>query len=65
VRSGFTRGTAPGVVAEGCDHTTRHSEQWAREHDVEWGALSEGLEEFGGFCDCEVVMNCNPDEVFG
>ncbi|WP_232668150.1 DUF2695 domain-containing protein [Pseudonocardia sp. TRM90224] len=32
---------------------------------VGWEALSEGLEEFGGYCDCEVVMNCDPDEVFG
>ncbi|HEV7898738.1 MAG TPA: DUF2695 domain-containing protein [Planosporangium sp.] len=51
-------------VVEGCDHTTRHGEQWAREHGIEWEALSEGLEEFGGFCDCEIVMNCDPDQVF-
>jgi hypothetical protein len=53
------------VMAEGCDHTTRHGEQWARENEINWDGISEGLEEFGGFCDCEIVMNCDPDEVLG
>ncbi|HEX2300754.1 MAG TPA: DUF2695 domain-containing protein [Pseudonocardiaceae bacterium] len=26
--------------------------------------LHEGLEEYGGFCDCEAVMNVDVDEVF-
>lgn len=53
------------VVAEGCDHTMRFTEQWAANHQVSWEQLAEGLEEFGGYCDCEVVMNCDPEEVFG
>jgi hypothetical protein len=53
------------VVAEGCDHTRRFTEQWAAEHQVPLDQLAEGLEEFGGFCDCEVVMNCDPGQVHG
>ncbi|WP_433045004.1 DUF2695 domain-containing protein [Dactylosporangium sp. CS-033363] len=53
------------LAAEGCDHSTRHAERWARDHGVEWDALRGGLAEFGGYCDCEVVLNCGPEEVFG
>jgi hypothetical protein len=53
------------VVAEGCDHTRRFTERWAEVRPVSLHRLAEGLEEFGGFCDCEVVMNCGPDEVYG
>ena len=53
------------VVVDGCDHTTRYGEQWARENGLEWDRLTEGLEEFGGFCDCEIVMNCVPDDILG
>ncbi|WP_433204543.1 DUF2695 domain-containing protein [Dactylosporangium sp. CS-047395] len=27
--------------------------------------LRAGLAEFGGCCDCEVVLNCGPEDVFG
>lgn len=53
------------LAADGCDHTLRRAELWARDHGVGWEALRSGLEESGGFCDCEVVMNCGPEEVFG
>jgi hypothetical protein len=53
------------VVAEGCDHTRRFTERWATERQIALDRLAEGLEEFGGFCDCEVVMNCDPDQIFG
>jgi Protein of unknown function (DUF2695) len=29
-----------------------------------WNGSYEGLEEYGGFCDCEVVMNVDPDAIF-
>ncbi|MFC4044546.1 DUF2695 domain-containing protein [Dactylosporangium siamense] len=53
------------VVAEGCDHTRRFTVQWAAEHQVSLDRLVEGLEEFDGYCDCEVVMNCDPDQIYG
>jgi hypothetical protein len=53
------------VRVDGCDHTTRHAEQWARENGLEWDDLTEGLEEFGGFCNCEIVTNCDPDDILG
>ncbi len=53
------------VVADGCDHTTRFAEQWAGRHSVPWEQLAEALAEFGGYCDCEIVMNCEPADVFG
>ncbi|MFF5225141.1 DUF2695 domain-containing protein [Dactylosporangium sp. NPDC000521] len=53
------------VVDEGCDHTRRFTERWAARHQVSMDRLAEGLEEFHGFCDCEVAMNCDPDLVFG
>jgi hypothetical protein len=53
------------LSGEPCDHTTRHSEHWAQSHGVEWPGLAEGLQEFGGYCDCEILMNVEPDMVFG
>lgn len=53
------------VVAEGCDHTTRHTRSWVQGRGLDWGPIAAGLAELGGYCDCEVVMNCDPDEVFG
>ncbi|MCV7125949.1 DUF2695 domain-containing protein [Mycobacterium lacus] len=50
--------------AEPCDHTTRHAEQWAESHRIDWSALAEGLREFGGYCDCEIVLNVQPGEIF-
>ncbi|MEV4132206.1 DUF2695 domain-containing protein [Dactylosporangium sp. NPDC049742] len=52
------------VVAEGCDHTARFAEHWAELHSVDWDTLEEGLHEFDGYCDCEIVMNAGPDVVF-
>lgn len=52
------------VVAEGCDHTTRFAERWAERHGVAWLPLEEGLHEFDGYCDREIVMNAGPEVVF-
>ena len=52
------------VSSEGCDHTRRATDAWALDHGVELHPLHEGLEEYGGFCDCEVVMNVDPGTVF-
>lgn len=37
---------------------------WATREEVDLERLRQGLEEYGGFCDCEVVMNVDADEVF-
>lgn len=52
------------VAAEGCDHSRKVTDAWATQHSVDLDRLHEGLEEYGGFCDCEVVMNVHPDAVF-
>lgn len=48
-----------------CDHTARHAQRWAQSHRIEWETLAEGLQEFGGYCDCEIVMNVEPEAIFG
>ncbi|MCV7195916.1 DUF2695 domain-containing protein [Mycobacterium angelicum] len=48
-----------------CDHSTRHAERWAESHHIQWAELAQELQEFGGYCDCEIVMNVEPEEVFG
>ncbi|WP_231648125.1 DUF2695 domain-containing protein [Saccharothrix sp. NRRL B-16348] len=54
------------VISDGCDHTLRHTRSWVDgQGGLEWGAVAGGLAEFGGYCDCEVVMNCDPVDVFG
>jgi len=45
------------VRAEGCDHSWRLTDQWATENGVDIGQLREVLGNYGGFCDCEVVLN--------
>ena len=52
------------VQANGCDQTRDAADAWALREGVDLELLHEGLEEYGGFCDCEVVMNVDPDEVF-
>lgn len=52
------------VEREGCDHSRKATDAWASSHGVSLPALHSGLEEYGGYCDCEVVMNVHPDEVF-
>ena len=52
------------VAVRGCDHTLAATDAWAAEQTIDLDRLHEGLEEYGGFCDCEVVMNVDADEVF-
>jgi hypothetical protein len=52
------------VQREGCDHSRRATDAWASARGIALDALHTGLEEYGGYCDCEVVMNVHPDEVF-
>jgi hypothetical protein len=52
------------IAAGGCDRTHRATDAWATGHGIALDRLHEGLEEYGGFCDCEVVMNVDPVVVF-
>ena len=43
-----------------CDHTLKHTEQWIDAHcppEKKEGILEE-IREMGGYCDCEVLLNC-------
>src|SRR2546425_779444 len=40
-----------------CDGTLRAAREWARGAGVDWPPLRRELEENGGYCDCEVVLN--------
>jgi Protein of unknown function (DUF2695) len=46
-----------GLREHGCDNTLRAARAWARRATVRWGWLRAVLEDRGGFCDCEVVLN--------
>jgi len=52
------------LTPEGCDGTLRHAERWATQHGLDWRRLATGLKRLGGYCDCEVLMNCVPDDMF-
>ena len=51
------------LEAKGCDGTLRHTEQWATRHGVDAPRLATGLKGLGGFCDCEVLVNCLPADL--
>jgi hypothetical protein len=40
-----------------CDGTLSAAQEWARSAGVDWPPLRRELEENGGYCDCEVVLN--------
>jgi len=51
------------LVQHGCDHTLRYTQEWAlAQPEVDWPRLRRALENAGGFCDCEVLMNTDPDQ---
>jgi len=50
------------VRAEGCDHSRRFTYEWASANGVDDGELCDVLDNYGGFCDCEVVLNL-PDDM--
>jgi hypothetical protein len=49
------------IAGDRCDHTYRCTRAWAAHAAVSWDDLLDFLEEHGGYCDCEVVMNL-PDD---
>lgn len=52
------------VERDGCDHSRKATDSWASANSLDLDRLHAGLEEYGGYCDCEVAMNVHPDEVF-
>jgi hypothetical protein len=44
-----------------CDESLALTIAWAAENDVEQEPLVAALGEFGGYCDCEVLANVDPD----
>ena len=48
------------LEANGCDHSRRYTKQWlsANIPSEKHEAVLAEMEEMGGYCDCEVVMNC-------
>lgn len=51
------------VVTDGCDHTLRATDAWARRRGVDVERLRHALQRYGGHCDCEVLVNVDADEV--
>lgn len=51
------------LQAEGCNHTHRFCQAWLDEHVdfMKHSAILNELEDMGGFCDCEVLLNCYED----
>jgi hypothetical protein len=47
-----------------CDHSLRHTREWALANGVDVAALTVSLAELGSYCDCEVLANVDPDEPF-
>jgi hypothetical protein len=49
--------TAVAAQMRTCDGTLRVAQQWAKSAGIAWSRLRRELEDNGGFCDCEVVLN--------
>ena len=48
------------LAEQDCDHTLRFTQQWLDENvpAEKHAAILKEMAEQGGFCDCEVLMNC-------
>jgi hypothetical protein len=42
----------------GCDHSRRLTESWIRQRGHDTQSVFTWLDNNGGFCDCEVLANC-------
>jgi hypothetical protein len=47
-----------------CDHTLRLTRTWAAQGGINQDALAASVEHFGGYCDCEVLANVDPEAIF-
>ena len=51
----------------GCDHTLHHTERWLKDNisqDMIQKVIAE-ITDMGGYCDCEVLLNCYEDYDIG
>ena len=47
-----------------CDDTPRLTTAWAERNGLDADAVTASLAELGGHCDCEVLANVDPEEIF-
>jgi len=52
------------LADEECDHTLRLTRAWAAQRSIDQDALAASVEHFGGYCDCEVLANVDPEAIF-
>jgi hypothetical protein len=45
-----------------CDGTLRETRAWSAARGLDEEAVQHGFAEFGGGCDCEVVLNMDPSD---
>jgi Protein of unknown function (DUF2695) len=53
----LSQAVAAQLQGQPCDGTLRGAAQWAAGSGIEWRRLRRELEENGGYCDCEVLLN--------
>lgn len=53
------------VTTSGCDHSDRHARAWLEEQALPAEGILGALREMGGYCDCEIVLNVEPEDIFG
>ncbi|PIE03239.1 MAG: hypothetical protein CSA81_03665 [Acidobacteria bacterium] len=47
-----------------CDHSLRHTSDWARKNGITWDSLKINLQNYGCYCDCELLFNLDLDDFF-
>ena len=45
-----------------CDHTLGRTREWAKLNGLDPVVLEAGVRAHGGFCDCEVLFNVDPEQ---
>jgi len=51
-----------GLAKSNCDHTLRHTLSFLKAHNIPSEPVLQWLQNAGGYCDCEVIMNA--EDVF-
>ena len=49
------------LKSHGCDNSLKHTKQWLSDNHKNEEDIINELREMGGFCDCEVLLNCYED----